>query len=136
MRDWIVPAMGTFFFWGLWGFLPKLTTRYLSPLSAVLYEALIAVPIAFVVLSILKFKPDTHPQGILLAGVTGLLGFLGALGYLYAVQKGQVSLVSAFTALNPALTILLATLLLGERLEIRQWFGVGLALIAMLLVAA
>ena len=136
MRDWILPAMGTFLFWGLYGFFPKITLRYISPLSTVFFEALIGIPVAIVVLAVLKFKPEVHPTGVLLAGLTGLLGMLGALSFLFAVRRGQVSLVSAFTALYPALTILLAMLLLGERLELRQWLGVGLAILAMLLVAA
>src|SRR3970040_2104665 len=136
MRDWILPAMGTFLFWGLYGFFPKITIRYISPLSTIFYEALIGIPVAMVVLAVLKFKPDVHPTGILLASLTGLLGNLGALSFLFAVRKGQVGLVSAFTALYPALTILLAMLLLGERLELRQWVGVGMAMVAMLLFAA
>jgi len=133
MRDWILPAMGTFLFWGLYGFFPKITIRYISPLSTIVYEALIGIPVAIVVLAVLKFRPEVHPTGILLASLTGLLGMLGALSFLFAVRRGQVGLVSAFTALYPALTILLAMLFLGERLELRQWFGVGLAILAMLL---
>jgi len=136
MRDWILPATGTFLFWGLYGFFPKITLRYISPLSTIFFEALIGIPVAIAVLVALKFKPDVHPTGILLASLTGLLGILGALSFLFAVRRGQVGLVSAFTALYPALTILLAMLLLGERLELRQWVGVGLAILAMLLVAA
>lgn len=133
MRDWILPAMSTFLFWGLYGFFPKITIRYISPLSTIFYEALIGIPVAIVVLAVLKFRPDHHPTGILLAGLTGLLGMLGALSFLFAVRRGQVGVVSAFTALYPALTILLAMLFLGERLELRQWLGVGLAILAMLL---
>jgi hypothetical protein len=28
MREWVVPALGTFIFWGLWGFLPKTDHTY------------------------------------------------------------------------------------------------------------
>jgi transporter family protein len=136
MKDWILPAMGTFLFWGLYGFFPKITIRYINPLSTILFEALIGIPVAIVVLAVLKFRPEVHPTGVLLASLTGLLGMLGALSFLFAVRRGQVGLVSAFTALYPALTIMLAMLFLGERLELRQWFGVGLAILAMLLVAA
>lgn len=135
MRDWILPGLGTFIFWGLWGFLPKITVRYLSPVSAIVFESLAGLPVALIVLATLKFRPDLHPKGVLLATLTGVLGILGALFYLIAVRRGQASLVASFTAVYPALTIVLAMLFLGERLVLRQWLGVGLALVAMLLVA-
>ncbi len=135
MRLWIVPALFSFVFWGLWGFFPKLTTRYISPTSAILYESLISVPVALIILVFVRFQIETDPRGILLASITGVLGILGAFGFLIAVTRGPVSLITAFTALYPALTIFLAMLLLGEQLEPRQWAGVGLALVAMLLVA-
>lgn len=135
MREWIVPALGTFVFWGLWGFFPKLTTRYISPVSAIVFEALIGVPVALIVLATIRFRPEMHPKGVLLAATTGVLGILGALMYLIAVRRGPASLVASFTAVYPALTVMLAVLLLGERLMLRQWVGVGLALVAMLLVA-
>jgi transporter family protein len=135
MRGWIAPATLTFIFWGLWGFIPKITTRYISPTSAVIYEALIGLPVALIIMAFMRFQIQSEPRGIVLASVTGILGILGALGYLVAVTRGPVSLVTAFVALAPALTILLAMLFLGETLVVRQWVGVGMALVAALLIA-
>ena len=136
MRDWILPAIGTFFFWGLYGFIPKITIRHISPMSAIVYSALGGIPVAIFALILLNFRPEAHPRGILLALITGAIGTLGALGFILAVSKGQVSLVVSFTALYPALTILLAVVLLHESLTLRQGIGVVMALIAMVLVAA
>lgn len=135
MKPWIFPAMFTFIFWGLWGFIPKITTRYISPTSAVVYEALIGLPVALIIMAIMRFQIQTEPRGVLLASITGVLGLLGALGYLVAVTRGPVSLITAFVALAPALTILLAMVFLGETLVVRQWVGVGMALVAALLIA-
>ena len=135
MRAWILPALMTFIFWGLFGFLPKLTTRYINPNSAIFYQLLIGLPMAIVVFALMRGNIQTDPRGILLASLTGIVGTLGAYGFLVAVSRGPVSLVTAFTALYPAFTILLAMVFLGERLEPRQWVGVGTALVAMLLVA-
>jgi transporter family protein len=136
MRPWLFPATLTFIFWGLWGFIPKITTRYISPTSAVVYEALIGLPVALIIMAIMRFQIQTEPRGVVLASITGVLGLLGALGYLVAVTRGPVSLITAFVALAPALTILLAIVFLGETLALRQWVGVGMALAAVLLIAA
>ncbi|MFQ5942170.1 MAG: EamA family transporter [Anaerolineales bacterium] len=135
MKTWILPATFTFIFWGLWGLIPKLTVRYISPTSAIVFESLIGLPVALIIAVVLRFQVDMEPRGLVLASVTGVLGILGALGYLIAVTRGPVSLITAFTALAPALTILLAMIFLGETLVIRQWVGVGMALVAILLIA-
>ena len=136
MRDWILPAIGTFFFWGLYGFIPKFTVRHISPMSAIVYSALGGIPIALLALFLLNFRLESHPRGILLALITGAIGTHGALGFIMAVSKGQVSLVVTFTALYPTLTVLLAVLFLHESLTLRQGVGIVMALIAMVLVAA
>jgi transporter family protein len=135
VREWIVPALGTFIFWGLWGFIPKLTTKYVNPMSAIVYEAIGGILIAVLALCLLRFHPDTHSGGIVLAVAAGVVGFLGAITYLIAVSKGQISLVVSFTALYPALSILLAVIVLNEPITLKQGLGILLALIAMLLVA-
>ena len=135
MREWIIPAVGTFVFWGLWGFIPRLTIKYVNPRSAIIYEVIGGILIAIPVLCSLRFRLDTHPWGIILALVTGVVGFLGAITYLVAVSKGQVSVVVSFTALYPALSILLAMTILNEPITLKQGLGILLALIAMILIS-
>ncbi len=136
MRAWVIPATFTILFWGLFGFIPKITTRYISPTSAIVYGSLAGVPVALIIMAIMRFQLDTEPRGVILASITGVTGVLGALGFVVAVTRGPVSLIAAFTALYPALTILLAMTLLGETLVARQWVGVGMALVAGLLIAS
>lgn len=135
MKTWLVPVLGTFVFWGLWGFLPKITTRTISPMSAMVFEAVGGVLVAAVAILSGGFRLELTRQGVFLALLTGIFGILGAWTYLQAVSTGKVSLVVSFTALYPILSILLAVLFLGETLSIRQGAGIFLALLAMVLIA-
>ena len=49
---------------------------------------------------------------------------------LLALRSGDLAVVSALTALYPAGTILLAAVVLRERVAAIQWVGLGLALVA------
>ena len=135
MREWILPTFGAFVLWGLWSFVPKITTRHISPKSAVVYEVLGGLIIAIIVLFSLGFRPDAHPKGVALAITTGVLGFLGALCFLYAVSKGPVSLVATLSALYPVIAIVLAMIFLHEPVTVKQGVGILLALGAMFLIA-
>jgi drug/metabolite transporter (DMT)-like permease len=55
--------------------------------------------------------------------------------YLLAVQRAPLSLVATFVSLAPATTVLLAQLVLRERLAPAQRAGVALALVAVVLLA-
>ena len=87
MRAWVFPATATVIFWGLFGFIPKITIRYISPTSASVYAAFAGIPVALIIMAIMRFQLDTEPRGVILAGITGVLGMLGALGYLVAVSR-------------------------------------------------
>jgi transporter family protein len=136
MQAWVLPAAVAFLCWGVWAFLPKLTTRYLDPASAVVYEALGGVVVALVVLAALGPRLGADPRGIGLAVATGVLGVGGALAYLYAVTRGPVTLIATATALYPVLAIALAAVFLHEPVGARQWLGIVLALVALALVSA
>lgn len=136
MKDWILPTFGAFIFWGLWAFIPKMTTRYLEPRSAIVYEVMGGVLLAIVVFFSLNFQLDFHPKGMVLALTTGMLGFLGAFCFLNAVSKGPVVLVATLSALYPVVSVVLAVVALQEAVTLKQGLGIVLALLAMMLVAA
>jgi len=136
MSQWLVPSSVALLLWGVWAFLPKLTMQYINPKSAVVYEALGGLLVAAVVLVFVGFRPETHVRGVTLALITGVLGLLGAFGYLYAVSKGPVALISTMTALYPIVTIILAYLVLGEPVTMKQGIGLIMALIAIILITS
>ena len=134
MKEWLFPTFGVFVLWGLWSFIPKITTKYISPKSAILFEVLGGIIFAIIVLVSLQFKPDFHPKGALLAISTGILGFAGALCFLYAASKGPISLVAVLSALYPIIAIVLAMFFLNETITIKQGIGIVLGIGAMILL--
>lgn len=135
MKGWILPAIATWLLWGIWGFLPKLTTQYIRPTSAAVWEVLGGMALALILLGFTALRVDTHPRGIGLAVATGFLGLLGALFYLTAVSRGKVSVIVTLTALYPAITIALAWLVLKEPLTLKEGIGILFACVAIALFA-
>ena len=135
MQLWFVLSSLALIFWGLWGFFSKLTTVYLNPRSAFLYELLGSLIIGLVVL-LIGFRPEVHPRGIALGIVTGLMLGLGHLLFFLAASKGKISLVVMMTALYPAITILLAFVILQEAITLKQGLGMLFTVAAILLFAA
>ena len=133
MKEWLLPASMTLICWGVWGFIPKITTRYINPLSASVFEGLGSAVFALIIFFSLGFKPELHPKGVSLAFVTGMLGMLGALFYLFAMPKGKVSVIATIVALNPAITIALAYIFLKEPITLKEGLGMVFACIAIVL---
>ena len=68
--------------------------------------------------------------------VAGLLATLAVVGFLLATHEGLLSVAAVLTSLYPAFTVLLATLLLGERLHRSQSIGLALCAVSVACVAA
>lgn len=66
----------------------------------------------------------------------GVLDMLANVLYVLAVRQGTLSVVATLTSLYPASTILLARILLRERLRPQQLTGVACAAIAIVLIVA
>jgi drug/metabolite transporter (DMT)-like permease len=75
-------------------------------------------------------------RSLLTVGVPGLLLVVGTGAYGAATRTGLVSVVSVLATLAPVVVVVLAVTLLHERLAPRQWAGVGLAMVGVLLIAA
>ncbi len=84
-------------------------------------------------------KPSVDPWQwsrvvwVLVAG--GILDALSNIAVLTGFRVGEVTIVAVLTALYPAGTILLASVVLHERIQRVQWVGLGLALVSSMLLA-
>jgi drug/metabolite transporter (DMT)-like permease len=68
--------------------------------------------------------------------VGGVIDMLANVLYLLAAREGPLSVVVTLSSLYPASTVLLARIILGERLNLLQVFGVGCALAAVVLIVS
>ncbi|HJR17303.1 MAG TPA: DMT family transporter [Gemmatimonadales bacterium] len=89
----------------------------------------------FAVVALVGRHSIRMPAGVAaLAVVCGFMDMLANALYLLAAQEGPLSIVVTLSSLYPASTVLLARILLGERLNLLQVTGVGCALAAVLLI--
>jgi drug/metabolite transporter (DMT)-like permease len=72
--------------------------------------------------------------GTVLLGATGILAY--NLFFLGALARLPASRTSLIIALNPVVTISVASLLLGERMNARRWLGVAVALLGVWIVVS
>ena len=115
--------------------MPKITTRYLSPNSAIVYESLGGLLFVMLLLASIKFQVQVDARGTSLAIATGIMGVAGAFMFFQAVSRGPVTLVASISALYPALTVLLAIAILHETITLRQTIGILFAIVSVVLIA-
>jgi drug/metabolite transporter (DMT)-like permease len=82
-------------------------------------------------------RPRASPgrPTVLFAILCGLTDAGAAFLFLLALRAGDLSVVSVLNALAPAGTIVLASLVLKERIAVVQWIGLAIALAAAALLA-
>jgi drug/metabolite transporter (DMT)-like permease len=99
-----------------------------------------AVPALLFGIIVVIRRPDLRPltAGRNVTAIVGsaILGSFSVAFYALATQHGQLAIVSVLGSLYPAITVILAYRLLGERVHRLQQAGIGILVVAVALMAA
>jgi uncharacterized membrane protein len=133
MPKWLAYSILAILLWGFWGLLNKAPIAPLV-MTVVSTPAVVAVGLALLLSKGLT-RGDNLRRGMAWAFVTGVCGNLGNIAQLEALRRGgEASVVLPVTMLYPLVTVVLARLCLGERMNPVQCLGLVVALAAIYLL--
>lgn len=135
MESWVVYGVLCLVFWGLWGFVLKLAYSNLSWTETYFLSTLASFIVMLVVVSYYRAIPmslNTYSVTALIAGVFGGAGYIF---FVKALEHGRASVVIPLTALYPAVTAIIALIVLREKISLYQGIGIVLAIAAAILLS-
>lgn len=136
MPAWLFHSLLTIVFWGGWGLESKLIVDRTSPYTGqVLFTAGLVLPALLVLASRKRFEGARKGSGLFYAVLTGLLGGLGNVAFYKALEQNKTSVVVPLTSLFPLVTVLMAAVVLRERISRLQYAGLALALVSIYLLS-
>ncbi len=135
MARWLLLTLATLLLWGGWGVASKPVSAQFSAWQVQALSTLGTIPVLWVLLARRTSAPGPRPRRGFLQGLaSGLIAGAGNVAYYQALAVGgKAATVVSVTALYPLVTILLAVVLLGERLHRAQWIGIALSLVALVI---
>ena len=136
VKPWLVYALITTVFWGIWGALSELPEKMGFPatLGYAVWAITMIVP-AVIALKIINWKPDKHIKAVLHGLIIGFFGSAGQLILFQALKQGPAYLVFPLVSLSPLATIFLSLIILKEKASLRSWVGIIIALLAIPLLS-
>jgi uncharacterized membrane protein len=133
IKPWILYTFITTLFWGVWGAFIEIPEKAGFPATlGYCVWALTMVPCAIVALKVSKWKLDYDKRSILIGCTVGILGALGQLILFQALRTGPAYMVFPIISLFPVITVFLSAVFLKENTSRKHWWGIGMALAAIL----
>jgi transporter family protein len=132
---WLVYAIVALIWWGIFGFLGKVGADRISVSQMQIFFTIGMVPVAIVCAYRLKFRIAAEKLGVGYSLLMGILAALGSLAFFAAMKSGKASLIAPATSLYPALTVILAVVVLKERLNRVQLCGLFLAMLSIVILS-
>lgn len=133
---WFFWSLAVIAVWGTWGLVGK------RALDASGWQQVYVFTVPAVAVAVAAILVIGRPGMMAMSGHAMLLalganacGVGGTLLFFQALSHGKASVVVPLTALYPALTVVLALLVLGEALSLKQGLGILLAVAAAVLLA-
>ena len=114
-------------------FVDRIESGLFYPLTIARLSALVLL----VVVALIRRQPlAPKRESLPFVGLSGLFDAGGNVFFLLATQTVRLDVAAVLSSLYPAVTVLLAWLILREQLTARQWSGVAAALVAIVLISA
>lgn len=135
-RPWLLYALITTLFWGIWGALIELPGKAGFPPTLVyIVWSLTMIPCAIVALALIQWKLEVDLKSVLYGMTIGITGAGGQIVLFQALLNGPAYLVFPIISLSPVVTVLLSILFLKETTSKRHWIGIVFALIAIVMMS-
>ena len=134
-RGWILYASLLVLFWGVWGaFSSEPNSRYGYPneMIYIIWAFTMLIPAYF---AMRGNTFDRRPVAAMYGLIAGLTGAGGQLLLFQALADGPAYLIFPLVSLSPVITVLMATVLLRERITRLAVVGVVAALVAIVLLS-
>lgn len=133
---WLIFAIITTIFWGVWGAFIETTEQagFPATLGYVVWS-LTMIPPALIALKLNKWKLEYDKRSMILGSVIGFLGAGGQLVLFKVLEIGPAYIIFPIISLSPVITVLLSIFILKESTNIKGWIGIFLALIAIPLLS-
>lgn len=131
---WLVPSLAYMVLVGMLGITTKLALEDLRWPELILWAAVAYAVIATGMVAVggqrLQFVPDAR-----WGAVSGVFAATALIMLFLALNSGDVSRVIPITSSYPAVTLILAALVLGERVTLRRVGATGLVIVGVILLS-
>ncbi len=128
-KPWLIYALITTLFWGVWGAFAEFPTRHGFPDTLVyVVWTLTMIPPALYAMQRVGWRVQRDGKSVLLGSLIGFTGAGGQMLLFHAVHTGPTYLIFPVIALSPVVTIGLSMAFLRERVTKVGALGVLLAL--------
>ena len=136
VSTWLWFAAIALVFWGITGITQKLATNKISSELSFIWFAYSMIAISATLALFVPIHWHVRPLIFWAAVAGGTLNGLGALTSFTALESGgKASVVISLISLYPLVTVAIAVAVLHERLALPQAVGVGLAIVAAILLS-
>jgi uncharacterized membrane protein len=131
---WFWYALLCVLLWAAWAFFSKLGSAEIPAIHMQFFFTLGTIPVALLVFAAARFRLELNARGTFYGTANGVLSGIGGMAFFAALRSGgNTSVVTTATGLYPMITVLLAVLVLRERLTAVQVVGLAFAAAAIVI---
>lgn len=134
---WLIYSILTVLLWGVWGATSKAVANDINAYMNQVLFTIGLIPLLMLVVRSSQLRGGRdRKRGIYYAVITGILGGTGNILFFTSLTMGgRASVVVPMTSLSPLGTVVLAFLVLRERISKSQILGLAIAFVAIYLLS-